>query len=89
VLPPLGGHEGWVFVAVSPDGNHIVSGSEDMIIHVWDLSSATALSPFRGHENAVTSITFSSDGDHIISGSADRIVRIWDTLLGAEATSPL
>ena len=56
----------------SPDGQHIVSGSGDRTIRVWDaMTGETAASPFTGHADWVRSVEFSPDGQHIISGSGD------------------
>ena len=36
----LRGHSGWVLsVAYSPDGKHIVSGSRDNTVKIWDAQS--------------------------------------------------
>jgi hypothetical protein len=36
------------------------------------------LAAFKGHDGAVTSLTFSPDGKTLASGSADRTALIWD-----------
>jgi WD40 repeat protein len=74
------GHSDWVTsVAYSPDGKHIVSGSGDGTVHVWDAQSGhLAAGPFEGHSDWVTSVAYSPDGKHIVSGSGDRTVRVWD-----------
>ncbi|KAJ6598791.1 WD40-repeat-containing domain protein, partial [Mycena sp. CBHHK59/15] len=65
--------------AFSPDGKHIVSGSSDQTVRVWDAESGEALgAPFEGHTHWVTSVAFSPDGKHIVSGSNDRTIRVWD-----------
>jgi hypothetical protein len=64
-------------VAFSPDGQHIVSGSLDKTLRLWDLQGNAMGQPFQGHESAVRSVAFSPDGQHIVSGSDDKTVRLW------------
>ncbi|KAJ7306929.1 WD40 repeat-like protein [Mycena albidolilacea] len=77
-------------VAFSPDGSHIVSGSRDNTVRIWDSKTGADVSaPFTGHTERVTSVAFSPDGSHIVSGSYDNTVRIWDSKTGAEVSAPL
>ncbi|EDR02557.1 uncharacterized protein LACBIDRAFT_393910 [Laccaria bicolor S238N-H82] len=84
-------HDGAVkSVAFSPDGRHIVSGSDDKTVRVWDAQTGqTVMHPLKGHEDHVTSVAFSPDGRHIISGSDDKTVRVWDAQTGQEVMDPL
>src|SRR4051794_38253762 len=66
-------------VAVSSDGNTIISGSWDKTIKVWDLKSGQLLQTLTGHSSSVTSVTVSSDGNTIISGSEDKTIKLWNT----------
>ncbi|ETW79266.1 hypothetical protein HETIRDRAFT_172842 [Heterobasidion irregulare TC 32-1] len=76
------------FVAFSPDGKRIVSGSHDKTIRVWDIETGEAVSPpFEGRTDTVTSVTFSPDGKRIVSSSHDATILLWDTDTG-EAVSP-
>jgi WD40 repeat protein len=77
-------------VAYSPDGLHIISGSQDGTIRIWDAKTGAAVGkPLKGHDRDVTSVAYSPDGQHIISGSGDWYIRIWDAKTGAAVGKPL
>ena len=74
----LQGNESYIIsVVFSPDGQMIVSGSEDGTVRLWDLKGNLIREPFQ-HEEAVYSVTFSPNGQIIVSGSEDGTVRLWD-----------
>ena len=62
-------------VAYSPDGRHIISGSMDNTIQIWNAEIGSAVGkPLEGHTDIVRSVAYSPDGQHVISGSDDRMV---------------
>jgi WD40 repeat protein len=72
-------HRHWVYcVAFSPDGQYIVSGSEDKTVRLWNLQGNPVGQPFQGHDDAVLSVAFSPDGQYVVSGSEDKTVRLWN-----------
>ena len=88
----LQGHTSFVFsVAFSQDGRHIVSGSLDRTIRVWDAQTSDQVlgSPLQGHTDSVLSVAFSQYGRHIVSGSLDRTIRVWDAQTGDQVGNPL
>jgi len=84
-LRELQGHTDWIrSVAFSPDGNRIVSGSDDESVRVWDAETGEQLRELQGHTDSVSSVAFSPDGDQVISGSFDKSVRVWDVETGQQ-----
>jgi len=77
-------------IAFSSDGRHIVSGSRDQTIRVWDAQTGAQVgNPLQGHTKSVNSVAFSPDGRHIVSGSRDQTIRVWDAQTGAQVGNPL
>ena len=75
---PWHGHDARVWsVAFSPNGQTIVSSSEDKTIRLWSLSGSPIGQPWRGHDASVWLVAFSPDGQTIVSGSADKMIRLW------------
>ncbi|ORX38718.1 WD40-repeat-containing domain protein [Kockovaella imperatae] len=74
----LNGHKDYVLsVAVSPDGQWVVSGSKDRSIQFWSVASGQAQFMLQGHKNSVISIDLAKTGNHLASGSGDCMARIW------------
>ncbi len=65
-------------VTVTPDGEFAISGSEDMTLRVWDLTTTRCLHIFDEHWLSVTSVAVAPDGRFVVSGSEDRSLRLWD-----------
>jgi WD40 repeat protein len=65
-------------VTFLPDGKHIVSGSEDHTICLWDPQTGQLSILSLWHTGCFTSTAFSPDGSQIVSASFDNTVRIWD-----------
>ena len=66
-------------VAWSPDGQHIVSGSNDKTAQVWNSSDGRVIFTYRGHSNNVDTVAWSPDGKRLASGSDDKTVQVWNT----------
>ena len=69
-------------VAFSADGRHVVSGSADKTIKIWDCETGTCTQTLEGHGDWVRSVAFSADGRHVVSGSDDQTIKIWDCETG-------
>jgi WD40 repeat protein len=64
-------------VAVTPDGQKVVTGSADRTVKVWEMASGRLLRTLEGHKDTVYAVAVFPDGRSIVTGSADRTVRIW------------
>jgi len=72
------GHKDYVLsVAVSHDGQWIVSGSKDRGVQFWDAKNAVVQCMLQGHKNSVISIDLSPAGSILATGSGDWQARIW------------
>ncbi|MBD2254642.1 caspase family protein, partial [Nostoc parmelioides] len=65
-------------LALSPDGQYIVSGSSDKTLRLWD-TKGKLLHTLNGHTGPVAALAFSPNGQYIVSGSDDKTLRLWDT----------
>jgi WD40 repeat protein len=82
--------------AFSPDGEHIVTASEDKTTRLWDTKTCKPIGePNQGHEDRVWSAAFSPDGRRIVTASGDNTARLWEVFANtqevvshAKATTP-
>jgi WD40 repeat protein len=66
-------------VAVTRDGQHIISGSEDKLVKVWSVASKSLVSTCGGHTGDVMAVAAMPDGQRILSGGgySDGTVHVW------------
>jgi WD40 repeat protein len=65
----------------SPDGTHIVTGSFDGTVRIWDAVNGKTLWIFD-HPDRVFYLDWSPDGTRIVTACADGTARIWDISTG-------
>ncbi|KAK9446788.1 WD40-repeat-containing domain protein [Limtongia smithiae] len=72
------GHKDFVLsVALTPDGQWVLSGSKDRGVQFWDPRTAQAQLMLQGHKNSVISVAPSPTGKLFATGSGDCRARIW------------
>ncbi|MFM7405845.1 MAG: protein kinase domain-containing protein [Cuspidothrix sp.] len=69
--------KGVIAVAISRDGQTLVSGSDDDTIKIWNLGTGELKSTLTGHSSSVWSLAISPDGQTLVSGSSDDTIKIW------------
>ncbi len=66
-------------VAISPNGEQIVSGHYDGTIIQWDSRSGEPVGiGINAHDDGVTCLAISKDGSTIVTGSEDKTLRLWN-----------
>jgi WD40 repeat protein len=73
----LGHDDDVLAMAVTPDGQHIISGSKDKLVKVWSVASKSLVSTCTGHTGTVWAVAAMPDGQRILSGADDFTVRVW------------
>lgn len=65
-------------VAISRDGQTLVSGSEDDTIKVWNLKTGNLNQTLSAHSDTVRSLAIAPDGQTLVSGSGDKTIKVWN-----------
>lgn len=77
------GHTSLIWgVAITPDGQTVVSGSHDGTIKVWDLATGKCRATLLGHTSYVYGVAITPDGCTVVSGSNDKTLKVWDLATG-------
>ena len=85
VAHTLTGHSQQVFsVAITPDGQKVISGSWDDTIKLWRLSTGQEIRTLTGHTNDIRTVVISPDGQIIASASDDCTIKLWQLSTGQD-----
>jgi len=69
-------------LAFSPDGERLVTGSDDGI-RFWDVRTAALLHTVIGNQGSIIDLSFSPDGTELATSSTDGTIRLRDGRTGA------
>ena len=64
-------------IALSRDGQRLLSGGEDLVVRLWDLKSGDEIMSFSGYTQKITSVAMSPDGKQGLSTSDDNSIRVF------------
>jgi RNA polymerase sigma factor (sigma-70 family) len=84
---PEGLPTGAVAAAFADDGSTLATATPDGLIQIWETSTWTVRSEYRGHRDRVNSLTFASEG-RLFTGGLDTTVLAWD-LRPPKAAGPI
>lgn len=66
-----------MFLSITADGKHAISGLSDGTLRLWDLDSNAPPQDFGKHSDRIVGVAISADGSRAISASKDEIV-VWN-----------
>ena len=79
----LKAHEGGAtFVTIAPDGKTLVTGGEDRLVRLWDMSSGELLETLKRHGHKLSSGAVSPDGSTLATGDDAGVIPLWDIAKG-------
>ncbi len=73
----------------SPDGQQIVTASDDKTARVWDAASGKPIGEPMKHKDEVNSARFSPDGQRVVTASKDKTAQVWDAASGKPIGEPM
>ncbi|MFN6437814.1 MAG: WD40 repeat domain-containing protein [Nostoc sp. DedSLP01] len=71
-------------VAVTPNGQQVISASSDKTLKVWNLADGKELLTLYGHAKSVNAVAVISNGQQVISASSDKTLKVWNLADGKE-----
>jgi|GEM_PF-6396833 len=79
----LSGHSDTVrSVQFIPNSHHVISGSQDDSVIVWDYMTGEIIYTLTGHTGDVRSVAVNAEGTQAVSGSSDNNLIVWDLATG-------
>ncbi len=82
----LSGHSLGVTCVQWLDELHVLSGSLDKTIRLWNVKSGECVHVFEGHQGMINALHADVNQSYILSGSSDGMVRYWDIKTGSSYT---
>ena len=80
ILKQQGHFDSMNSLVYSPDGQRIITTSDDGKIKVWDIESGFCIVTFTEHTSGVTACEFAKKGNVLFTSSLDGSIRAWDLI---------
>jgi tricorn protease-like protein len=64
-------------LALAPDRRHILAGSGDGRLHVFDLTAGKSVRSVAAHDEWTFAVMFHPDGKLVATGGGDNLVKLW------------
>ncbi|MEH2366008.1 serine/threonine-protein kinase [Nostoc sp.] len=71
-------------IVISPDGQTLISASNDKTIKVWNLKNGKELFTITPNTDTVKSLAISPDGYSLVSGNINGVIQVWNITTGKE-----
>ena len=68
----------------TPDGQRLITGSDDYTIKIWNNLTGERLLTLTGHTSAIRSLAVKSDGSTLVSASDDQTIKLWNLGIGQQ-----
>lgn len=65
-------------VAFSPDESHVLSGSHDKTVRLWDVARFKEVRRYEGSSAQIQSVAVSPDGKWVVAGGDGGLIQLWD-----------
>jgi WD40 repeat protein len=75
-------------IAVSQDGQRIVSGTIDGLVTVWNAENHSKVTEWKAHGRGVRVVDVSPDGTRIATGSRNETLCVWSLSTGQRLLGP-
>lgn len=69
-------------ITVTSDGHHIIAGTTQGKVLVWEFATSQLLHQMKAHNAAVEAVTSSPDGRLVVSCSLDKTIKVSDLTTG-------
>ncbi|KAF2365566.1 WD40 repeat [Trinorchestia longiramus] len=78
VCRELLGYEGFLSCSRFLDDSNLLTGSGDMRVIHWNISTGEMVHEWFGHSGDVATMSLSPDNNTFLTGSVDRTIKLWD-----------